>query len=163
SIYCGNAFFIVDSRWPKEYCNSSLERVKPDLIITDDPLENMSYEEINFCENMSYRILMTNNSKEKPQDLSYVITTSGTTGEPKVIEVCNSSIIPNIYDLRDILNLNSIDLIYQASSLTFDPSLIEIFCSFVSKCKLLILPQNVKQRPEILNNHLFKHHLTTLQ
>jgi hypothetical protein len=33
-------------------------------------------------------------------DLVYVIATSGTTGQPKIISVCNSSIWPNILDLR---------------------------------------------------------------
>lgn len=36
SIYCGFAYFIIDSRWPNEYCFSLIERVKPDIIISDN-------------------------------------------------------------------------------------------------------------------------------
>lgn len=33
-------------------------------------------------------------------DLAYVIATSGTTGLPKIVQVCHSSVLPNILQLR---------------------------------------------------------------
>ncbi len=96
-------------------------------------------------------------------DIAYVITTSGTTGSPKVIQACNSSIMPNIMQLSELFDLNNDDRIYQASSLTFDPSLIELFCSLYKKCTLLILPQSIKLMPKKLDKYLTKYNINILQ
>ena len=96
-------------------------------------------------------------------DIVYVITTSGTTGIPKVIQACNSSIIPNIIQLSKLFDLKIDDRIYQSSSLTFDPSLIELFCSIYKKCSLLILPQLIKLMPHKLDKYLTKYKINILQ
>jgi D-alanine--poly(phosphoribitol) ligase subunit 1 len=96
-------------------------------------------------------------------DIVYVITTSGTTGSPKVIQACNSSIMPNIIQLSELFDLKSGDRVYQASSLTFDPSLIELFCSLLKKCTLLILPQMIKLMPHKLDEYLTKYNINILQ
>ncbi|CAF0724993.1 unnamed protein product [Brachionus calyciflorus] len=167
SIYSENAYFIIDFRWPKEYIKSTLKSVKPDFLICDQELtflDNFSLIDGLFLTNYEFKIydskILTNTH---PANLAYVITTSGTTGNPKVIEVCNSSILPNITDLCKILQLEKSDIVYQASSLTFDPSLVEIFCSLNSECTLLILPQFLKMMPEKLNRILLNNKITTLQ
>ncbi len=58
--------------------------------------------------------------------------------------------------------MNKSDCIYQASSLTFDPFLIELFCALYSNSKLLVLPQLIKLIPENLNFYLFKKHQVTI-
>lgn len=35
-----------------------------------------------------------------PEDLAYIMTTSGTTGLPKIVRVPHHCIVPNIVDLR---------------------------------------------------------------
>ena len=59
--------------------------------------------------------------------------------------------------------MNKEDVLYQASSLTFDPSLIEIFCAFHTGASLLILPQSCKLAPTRLNSFLIKHKVSFLQ
>jgi acyl-CoA synthetase len=49
-----------------------------------------------------------------------------------------------LFNSRAIFNLNVFDIVYQASPLTFDPSLIEIFSSLYAQSTLLILPQIFK-------------------
>lgn len=68
-----------------------------------------------------------------------------------------------MFNLSKIFNLNEIDIVYQASSLTFDPSLIEIFSSLYSKSTLLILPQLFKLMTRKLASILKNYKITFIQ
>lgn len=69
------------------------------------------------------------------ESIAYVLTTSGTTGCPKVVHVPHCSIVPNIVDLRSRFNILPDDVIFNAAPLTFDPSFVEVsgLC-FKSEC-----------------------------
>ncbi|XP_023932610.1 acyl-CoA synthetase family member 4 [Lingula anatina] len=83
------------------------------------------------------------------QDLAYVITTSGTTGIPKLVYVPHSCIMPNITDLKCLLKPCPGDVIFMASPLTFDPSVVEMFLALGSGATLLIVPHAVKAAPKL--------------
>lgn len=74
-------------------------------------------------------------------DHSYIATTSGSTGEPKHIQVPIQCIQPNIDDLTRMFEINSSDVIYFSTPLTFDPSMIEILLACVNGASLLIAPE----------------------
>ena len=52
----------------------------------------------------AYKIKCVQKSAQNNTNLAYVIHTSGTTDNPKVIQVFNSSIVSNIKELRYIYN-----------------------------------------------------------
>ena len=61
-----------------------------------------------------------------PEAVAYVLSTSGTTGQPVTVRVPHCSIVPNILDLRSKFNLSPDDVVFNASPLTFDPSVVEV-------------------------------------
>ena len=61
-----------------------------------------------------------------PEAIAYVLSTSGTTGRPVSVRVPHCSIVPNILDLRSRFRLTPDDVIFNASPLTFDPSVVEV-------------------------------------
>lgn len=63
-----------------------------------------------------------------PDSIAYVLTTSGTTGDPKLVQVPHCSVVPNILDLRSRFNILPDDVIFNAAPLTFDPSFVEASC-----------------------------------
>lgn len=62
-----------------------------------------------------------------------------------------------------MFKLTKCDRIYQASSLTFDPSIIELFCALYSKSTLVVFPRILRLMPAKLAEFLRKHEITTLQ
>ncbi|XP_072920716.1 beta-alanine-activating enzyme isoform X3 [Hemitrygon akajei] len=90
--------------------------------------------------------------------LAYILQTSGTTGAPKIVRVPHQCIIPNIQNLMSIFDVSSEDVIFMASPLTFDPSIIEIFIALCSGATLLIVPPVIKMMPKRLTKILFNHH-----
>ncbi|KAG7458390.1 acyl-CoA synthetase family member 4 [Solea senegalensis] len=96
------------------------------------------------------------------KDLAYVLHTSGTTGLPKIVRVPHKCILPNILHLRSLFQISADDVVFLASPLTFDPSVVDIFLALSSGAQLLITPSINKKIPSRLAQVLFKDHKTTV-
>uniref|UniRef100_A0A8C3R3D4 Beta-alanine-activating enzyme n=1 Tax=Cyanoderma ruficeps TaxID=181631 RepID=A0A8C3R3D4_9PASS len=96
--------------------------------------------------------------------LAYVLHTSGTTGIPKIVRVPHKCIVPNIQHLKSIFEITQHDVLFLASPLTFDPSVIELFMALTSGASILVVPNTIKMMPLELSAALFhRHHVTVLQ
>ncbi|KAM9742224.1 beta-alanine-activating enzyme isoform 4-T5 [Dama dama] len=94
--------------------------------------------------------------------LAYVLHTSGTTGVPKIVRVPHACIVPNIQHFRVLFEVTYEDVLFLASPLTFDPSVVEIFVALSSGASLLIVPTSVKVVPSKLAAVLFSRHRVTI-
>jgi non-ribosomal peptide synthetase component F len=95
--------------------------------------------------------------------LAYVLTTSGTTrGVPSVVAVPHACVVPNIFDFARCLQIAPGDVLYLASPLSFDPSVVEIFSTLSSGATLLVGPHAVRQSPRLLASVLDRHRVSLL-
>ncbi|KYN17850.1 Acyl-CoA synthetase family member 4 like protein [Trachymyrmex cornetzi] len=94
---------------------------------------------------------------------AYAIATSGSTGTPKVVKVPHSCILPNIVDLKKILDITSSDKIAQLTNFTFDPSIIEIFLNLCYAATLFMVSKALKNEPARLLEKIFHARVTILQ
>ncbi|XP_076641004.1 aminoadipate-semialdehyde dehydrogenase [Halictus rubicundus] len=94
---------------------------------------------------------------------AYAITTSGSTGEPKVVKVTHASIIPNVLDLKSRLNIRKQDKIAQFTSFTFDPSIIEIFLALSSAGTLFMASRALKNNANRLLEKAHSNNISVLQ
>ncbi|XP_062858189.1 beta-alanine-activating enzyme-like [Trichomycterus rosablanca] len=101
-------------------------------------------------------------SEQQAEQLAYVLHTSGTTGLPKIVKVPHKCIVPNIVHLRSIFQVTPEDVVFLASPLTFDPSVVEMFLALSSGACLLMVPTAVKRMPGRLAQVLFKRNTTTI-
>ncbi|OPJ71148.1 acyl-CoA synthetase family member 4 isoform A [Patagioenas fasciata monilis] len=96
--------------------------------------------------------------------LAYVLHTSGTTGIPKIVRVPHKCIVPNIQHLKSVFEITRDDMLFLASPLTFDPSVVELFIALASGASILIVPNTIKMMPVELSAALFhRHRVTVLQ
>ncbi|NXK31855.1 ACSF4 enzyme, partial [Piprites chloris] len=94
--------------------------------------------------------------------LAYVLHTSGTTGIPRIVRVPHKCIVPNIQHLKSIFEVTQEDVLFLASPLTFDPSVVELFVALTSGAAILIVPNTIKMMPVELSAALFHHHHVTV-
>uniref|UniRef100_A0A8C5X0A7 Beta-alanine-activating enzyme n=1 Tax=Malurus cyaneus samueli TaxID=2593467 RepID=A0A8C5X0A7_9PASS len=94
--------------------------------------------------------------------LAYVLHTSGTTGIPKIVRVPHKCIVPNLSYFRSIFEITQDDVLFLASPLTFDPSVVELFMGLTSGASILVVPNTVKMMPVELSAALFHHHHVTV-
>lgn len=75
---------------------------------------------------------------------AYAIATSGSTGLPKIVRISHSCIVPNITDLKRILDMTEHDKIAQLTNFTFDPCIVEIFLSLSCTATLFMVSKQLK-------------------
>ncbi|XP_032670188.1 beta-alanine-activating enzyme [Odontomachus brunneus] len=99
----------------------------------------------------------------KWQQFAYAIATSGSTGLPKIVKIPHSCIVPNIIDLKRILDMTECDKIAQLTNFTFDPCIVEIFLSLSCAATLFMVSKQLKNEVNRLLEKIYHAHVTVLQ
>lgn len=64
--------------------------------------------------------------------------------------------------LRSLFQMSEKDVVFLASPLTFDPSVVDMFLALSSGAELLIVPSVIKKMPRRLAQLLFTRHKTSV-
>ncbi|GIO01643.1 non-ribosomal peptide synthetase [Brevibacillus halotolerans] len=84
-----------------------------------------------------------------PNDLAYVIYTSGTTGTPKGVLIEHRNVVRLLYNDKSPFNFNSNDIWTLFHSYCFDFSVWEMYGALLYGGKLVIVPKEVTQDPQL--------------
>ena len=141
----GFAYVPIDEDAPEERTRKIIKQINPDLII-DKTIE---------------KIMEKDNPKDiekiymKDDDIYYIIFTSGTTGEPKGVQITYSNLKSCTKWLEDICNIENAVILNQAN-FSFDLSVADIYLSLLTKSKHYIIERNTQKDFKILFQELQK-------
>ncbi|MCF2152223.1 amino acid adenylation domain-containing protein [Desmonostoc muscorum LEGE 12446] len=139
---CGCKIVLTCETNFNDRCISSLERIAIDLT------DNLVIE----SENLP-RIQSSNH-------LAYVIFTSGSTGESKGVMLNNLGVVNTIDDINRRFNIDSNDVIFGISDLSFDLSVYDIFGTIAAGATLVIPPPGSNLEPALCARLCAEHHVT---
>ena len=71
--------------------------------------------------------------------------------------------LTSCFAYRSLFDIGNKDVVFQASPLTFDPSVVEIFCALSSGACLLVVPEAMKHKGNQLADCLMDNAVTVLQ
>lgn len=137
-IFIGAVFVPLDKKWPDKRKQYIFEKIGAKFVLVDDVDEEISYEDI---ENIKVRDFEKEAEESEEKELPkccvgervlYVLFTSGTTGNPKGVEVTNSSLLNYILWAKDAYQVTGNDIFPLYSSIAFDFTLTTIFVTFCS-------------------------------
>ncbi|WP_066808090.1 non-ribosomal peptide synthetase [Sphingomonas asaccharolytica] len=86
-----------------------------------------------------------------PNDLAYVLYTSGSTGNPKGVEISHGALINLLNSFRNYPGFTADDSLLAVTTLSFDIAGLELFLPLISGGELILAPKAVTADPRRLN------------
>jgi amino acid adenylation domain-containing protein len=130
----GGAYVPLDDNYPNERILQILQLAKTPIVVTQSSLHaNLTgFRGCIISLDQDEKQLAAQSEQNpvhqtKPENLAYVMFTSGSTGQPKGIAVPHSALVHYVRAATDIYGLKSTDRVLQFASICFDTSIEEIF------------------------------------
>ena len=96
-----------------------------------------------------------------PNNIAYVIFTSGSSGQPKGVMIDHKALSLRLNWLQSLFKLTPSDRMAQTIQYNFDPSIIEIFLSLTQGASLILTPEN-SYTPDGFSQFIIDKQVTTL-
>ncbi|XP_078073542.1 beta-alanine-activating enzyme [Mustelus asterias] len=149
---------LVKIQWQVTNVDSLPSELGNEENIICSKIGHLSKSKLETAEEDNKKYVPKNADCQRHGFMAYILQTSGTTGTPKIVQVPHQCIVPNVLHLKSIFKVTPDDVIFMASPLTFDPSVVEMFVALSSGAMLLIVPPVIKMMPKRLAKVLFQHH-----
>ena len=169
TLKIGAAFLPLDVEYPKERIDYILSNSETKLILTTKNFENGIITNIpKLCVDLSNKKIY-NNSVSKanlniiglPEDMAYIMYTSGSTGNPKGVIVCNRNIVRLVKNNKFIKFEND-EHILQTGSIVFDACTFEIWSALLNGFSLYLIPKEKLLDVKYLEKYLVENKITIL-
>ena len=165
-LYCGGAYVPLDPDDPAERNQRICSRAGARLVLTDDDLgaSVLPVPDVEFVivEDLTNHAPLTAASPGGGR-LSYILFTSGSTGEPKGVEIEHRAAVNLVCAARDLLGFGPTDRYLATATIGFDISVAELFVPLVSGGSLLLRDRKTWLNPRGLVEDVRRHGVTVIQ
>ncbi|MEL0638671.1 non-ribosomal peptide synthetase [Marinomonas sp. TI.3.20] len=123
----------------------------------------INYECINFSDiNIETEMKGNLNQINRPNDLAYIIHTSGSTGEPKGVMIQHKALLNRIKWMNNTYSIGEKDILFHKTHQCFDVSIWEVFWWSISGSGLVILPKNREHDICFITKMIFKYKVSVV-
>ena len=144
-LKAGGAFVPLEPDQPRERLAFMLEQARPKVVLTtaDDrrvlPATSAEVLAVDADRARWLAHAPTVATDCRPENLAYVLYTSGSTGEPKGVMIEHRSLVNQLSWMVESFALTGADRILHKTPLSFDPALWELFAPLLSGASLTLL------------------------
>jgi amino acid adenylation domain-containing protein len=163
----GGAYVPISTRYPLARITTILEEAGISLVLTQRALANALATANSTLIHLDedWEVIAQESQENLPgkgneRNLAYIVFTSGTTGKPKGVSIEHRSLHNLISWHRQAFQVTAYDKASLFASLSFDASIWESWPYLCSGACLHVVPNRVKESPELLRNWLVDNEIT---
>ena len=156
----GAAYLPIDPGYPDDRIQYLVTDSRPAMVIDPaqfDAAERIAAELPDIVITDADRI-----RRLRPANLAYVIYTSGSTGRPKGVAVSHRAVAEHIDGFAAEWSMTAEDRLLQSSSVSFDASVADIFCTLCLGATLVVPEPGMLQDIDRLTDLIERHRITVL-
>lgn len=168
-LKAGGAYVPLDIHIPKERMHYIFENSQTSLVLTDSACQtdlpktsvpvlcvDKIIKEINqyddhYCD------------FSQLDELAYIIFTSGSTGQPKGVTTEHQAICNTLLHFKQAMQVKPQDILLSLTTITFDPSILDIFLPLISGAKLILAPYFFNREPSLIEHCINEEKVTMMQ
>lgn len=144
-LLAGAAYVPIDAQWPTSRRNYIVEQAEAKLILTQSKFaESLTWPPA--TQRLAVDTQVTDidlpplENRNTPNDLAYVLYTSGSTGDPKGVMIEHRSIVNRMSDIAERFGLTANDRVLALTALHHDLSVFDIFGMLAIVGGAVVLP-----------------------
>jgi amino acid adenylation domain-containing protein len=149
-LKAGAAYVPMDPDYPKERLQYILEDSKASIVLTQKSLVDglPSFAGKAICLDKEWARIAGESEKNRvgqanPEDLAYVLFTSGSSGRPKGVEISHRAVINFLDSMRERPGIKEQDTLLSVTTLSFDIFGLEIWLPLTTGAKVVIASEEV--------------------
>lgn len=169
-LKAGGAYVPLDPDFPIQRITYMIDHSKPTVILTQEIL----HDDLPVCdahkiclEKKWDKIAQYSNKglgiKIDPQNLAYVMYTSGSTGMPKGVQIPHEALVNFMGSMAREPGIDPKDVLLAVTTLSFDISVLELFLPLLVGAKVVIANRTVATDGVLLSEMIKKEKITFMQ
>ena len=154
-LKAGAAYVPVDPSYPAQRTEEILTDSECKLCIDQQEIEQFISKQSNYSKKYE-------SPEIHPDQLAYAIYTSGSTGKPKGVLNHHAGLLNRLLWMRDDLEIDHTDILFQKTPYTFDVSVWEFIMPLITGAKLVVAEPNGHTNPNYLQDLISKQKITII-
>lgn len=165
----GAAYMPIDPNFPLSRIEQMLDDANPSLIVTPPEIPSTLRDWAETCVNVEDAIAtQASDAKDislefEPDDLAYIIYTSGSAGKPKGVEVTHRNLGNFLKSMQTRPGCGSSDRLLAVTTVSFDIAVLELFLPLISGAEVVIAQPQDTTDGQALLSLIEQHEITMMQ
>ncbi|MBQ4850300.1 amino acid adenylation domain-containing protein [Pseudoalteromonas sp. MMG012] len=160
----GAAYVPVDIDLPAQRISAMIQDAQASSLICQGDVMVEGCHSINYAELDLHEYDTTAPAiKIAPDDLAYILFTSGSTGKAKGVSISHKALLNHMTWINEEFKFNSQDRFLQRTSASFDASIWEFWSPLMVGATMVIAPQAINYDQALFKQTLTEQHITRMQ